>query len=89
MVFLRVGLAKAVCEEGFQRDVFLADEALLRQIALGQHIEHRTDCRSRGDLDAGTHDLANLRSIDLIRIGFLNQTTVLRTRNGDKITTTS
>ena len=35
---LGIGLAETVGEEGIKRDILLLEEALLRQVAIGQHV---------------------------------------------------
>ena len=53
----RIEAAEAVWQKLVQRDFFLPDEARLRQLALGQQVQHRADRAGGGDLD-GALDLA-------------------------------
>ena len=67
-------LAEAVGEENLlRRNVFLMDEALLRQAGFGKEIEDGADAGRRGHLDGAVHLARRSGGCRFCRIGLLDQ----------------
>src|SRR6185437_4043246 len=78
LVFRSVEASEAVRQEIGERDVLLADEAGGRQLAVGQHVEHRADRAGCGDLDGALHLAGHGLGVDLVDVGLLHQSAVLQ-----------
>mmetsp|Transcript_23198 Transcript_23198/g.54795 ORF Transcript_23198/g.54795 Transcript_23198/m.54795 type:complete len:524 (+) Transcript_23198:3704-5275(+) len=79
---LLVGRAEAVGEEVRQGHLFLADEALLRQLACAEQVHRGADARGGGDLDGRQRLGAIARGEDLAGEDLLQQHAVLHARDG-------
>ena len=69
--FLLVVTAKSVGKEIFQRNLFLFYKSRLRNLALTQEIQHRTNTGGGSYLDCATQLAVYCPAIDLIGIGLL------------------
>ena len=81
---LGIGVAEAVGEEGGEGDVFLAEEALLRQLAGREHVQHGGDGAGGGDLDGAVEPPADEPAVDLAGVGLLHEAAVLASAGGDE-----
>ena len=70
---LTIRRAEAIFQKCFQRDVLLANETLLRQLAGSQQIKYRTRTRRRRNLNRRHLSTRDQPTVNLIGVRFLHQ----------------
>ena len=81
---LRVVPPEPVLQEVAQVALFLADEALLRQLAVEEQVDHRGDAGGGRDLDRAHQLAVDLLRIDLLGIALLRQAAVAHAGDDDE-----